>query len=371
RDDAEKTAQVALMFWIYRNAWRTIAWMGSWSAHPRQSDMELGVTPLPLTLLLEEDGGMFAPTGGLSSLPYCRRRWVVREVAAPAGDDAVLAVVNGITVRWEDLTARKVRAEGIQDVWANVLEPGGAESWGAVSRARTTAVSTASDLAILEMYSATECSDPRDRVVALQGMNHSEWSLEQPFLVDYGLSVVQVYTGFARDMVARRYGLCLILIAAQQARGYHKSLPGEEGLPSWAPDWRLSGRLARSVTDCDKYYGTSLRIVDGCALEVRCRLTHRLEEDWHPKKYYGGWVIDIPKGRPQKGDVRGEIVNQSGYRKSGEVIEVVLRPQEMANTYQLVHTWMLGSQDGYYEWPKPKVTKLSWRESREQAILLV
>jgi hypothetical protein len=85
-----------------------------------------------------------------------------------------------------------------------------------------------------------EATDPRDRIFALQGL--SQERNNPSFVVDYSLSVEQVYRNFAKYELFQRQDLNILSSAAAVTN---------LDLPSWVPDWTYSppeGRPLASTT---------------------------------------------------------------------------------------------------------------------------
>ncbi|KAJ9618398.1 hypothetical protein H2203_008994 [Taxawa tesnikishii (nom. ined.)] len=102
-------------------------------------------------------------------------------------------------------------------------------------------------LDLLCRFRNVQATDPRDKIYALHSL-----AADRDFVprVDYSQTVDKVYTQFARYFVKTGKGLQVVVAASL----------GQEvlGLPSWVPDWTVSGEFRRPFEDpLDSTYGPS------------------------------------------------------------------------------------------------------------------
>lgn len=106
---------------------------------------------------------------------------------------------------------------------------------------------------LMDIYSASECSDPRDHIYAMASMFPSELQPE-PYPINYLLTAAEVFTDFALDSLRAHNDLVLLSSCARQsfwsnphaliAESHRSWVPC---LPSWCPDWSGVSKAAREL----------------------------------------------------------------------------------------------------------------------------
>ena len=104
---------------------------------------------------------------------------------------------------------------------------------------------------LLFEFASRKCTDPRDRIYALQGLMKD--SVNVLLQSDYTKSVEEVYSNATRHFIAQRASLDIIC-----GHQYEKGLLG---LPSWVPDYQFHGKEPSSLIRVDQVesiYNSSL-----------------------------------------------------------------------------------------------------------------
>ena len=293
-DNVERSKQVTLMGAIYRNAQRVLVWLGpgdeltssvirtlkQLAAQPDRYGIQRG----PDQTILGNWPGTETPTGAVKkalenvsieydwsgadafySLPWFSRVWIVQEVALAAsahlycGDSDIL---------WDDLLlAAHVEYRSVQKTTAmNLRLPHGFHNLTFLANGlrlfRNKQVNSKL-LSLISNFRTFECSDPRDRMYSMLALSGNRDVKVTP---DYNKPVTKVYTEMTIEMlrkdlanskwifhyagIARRFrpkGKKVLdyrntihkpdsILALQTA----SQITSTE-LPSWVPDWRITG----------------------------------------------------------------------------------------------------------------------------------
>jgi hypothetical protein len=88
-------------------------------------------------------------------------------------------------------------------------------------------------LRLISNFKAYECSDPRDRIIALHSISRG---LNAGVVVDYTLDVQTTYRNFAFACMANEHTDTILKATLAQL-----SRKAPFTWPSWVPDWRLNG----------------------------------------------------------------------------------------------------------------------------------
>jgi len=164
----------------------------------------------------------------LFNRPWFERLWIIQE----------LAVSRNAIVQWGNLQTGWPTLERAAKF---ILHPGTAMVSPHIRRLfpllgahRITQVAlqsmynfdTNNVLTILHSTQNTKCSDPRDRLYAIQGIVTDNTDIE----IDYSIPVQQVYLNWARERIMRTRTLDVLSACADSSR--------DGDLPSWIPDLR-------------------------------------------------------------------------------------------------------------------------------------
>ncbi|KAH7070319.1 heterokaryon incompatibility protein-domain-containing protein, partial [Paraphoma chrysanthemicola] len=165
---------------------------------------------------------------------YFSRMWIIQEIVL--AKEEPLVVCGPRLVRWKAIacSARFLYELGIVDsgkLATNFLNV-------CVLQDIRSATSNRELLYLLAATHRFRSGDPRDKVYALYGLAsdvHGEPGNEASALFepDYRISVTDMFTQLASQLMKRRYGLSVLAYAVNN--------PGRQAeLPSWVPDWSAS-----------------------------------------------------------------------------------------------------------------------------------
>lgn len=237
----ERNHQVGLMKNIYQNAESVIAWLG-----PRFEDSDLALQAAAeiytsrtseAELMKQVDGRDFLrridALAKLLQLPYWRRVWVVQEMVLAK---TAVAYCGSTKISMISLTEAQKTLTNIANRWSHKVEyapTSNAIYWNGPRRYETTReLHQSGDITVyqcLEFHLGKEVTDPRDMIYGFMGLV-SSLSVKQDLMIDYGRSVGEVYTDFARYEVINSQKLDIL------TKLNHEWLNIYE-LPSWVPDW--------------------------------------------------------------------------------------------------------------------------------------
>ncbi|OAL46936.1 HET-domain-containing protein [Pyrenochaeta sp. DS3sAY3a] len=243
-DTVEKTQQVSRMFDIYRNASRVFAWLGD------RSDGSEDFLKLIKDIEIEGDGVLrehFDRYGRefldhFLELEWFQRRWVIQEVAAAR--EAVL--VHGQTHMNFDTFAQILKKS---TKLRNAFATSALGHIEAISRVRNSGTSShhLCFATLLQVFHAAECSDDRDRIYSLLGLDSltAAQGMGMIMVPDYSLSTTECYESFAINLAGRstRDLFGVMQCAGAFAQEYSASDCGSPGselearAPTWIPDW--------------------------------------------------------------------------------------------------------------------------------------
>ncbi|KAL1603519.1 hypothetical protein SLS60_005107 [Paraconiothyrium brasiliense] len=305
-DVTERSQQVRLMGRIFRNANRTIAYIGEHDEHSR-AVIAWADSPTSHWSTILEDKVSFKDhlhALQLLSRPFFRRTWVIQEV--------LLSTNLAITIGLEELnfdmlsmwdfkifSTQRSPAKGVLTLktefsrgdnmqsykkWAQSImhQPKRLPQMNRLWKTPASALNliTATNLLnpgyLFDLLCATaayDCTDPRDKIFALVSL--FERGLPEALQPNYSCSVEELYTNVSAFLLT--YGVARVLSAA--------TYDEKGGLPSWAVDWRcklhedafdrsVGAFAASSSAGFDSFRETNIRVCDKRAIKVRgLRLT--------------------------------------------------------------------------------------------------
>ncbi|KAK4064450.1 hypothetical protein Trihar35433_7967 [Trichoderma harzianum] len=252
---AERSAQVALMRDIYKQAAEVIVWLGEEDEPSRRAigcledialmsvDKERMERCLPILLGLQVKKDSDDPIGPLFKRSWFSRMWTIQEVALPS-QQLIRVLCGSISLPWLYLaialdmlrasdykwgdwhSAMRLQAH-LSGLLAEKREGSGAASQNSNKR---------SLLEILLYGTEKKCTDPKDRIFALFGI-FQELDIIVP-APDYSETLGRIYA--AATVACFTNDSCMEFL-------YH--VPSENrraGLPSWTVDW---GDVAWTATD--------------------------------------------------------------------------------------------------------------------------
>ena len=289
-DNVEKGKQVALMGEIYRNTQKVLVWLGPGDEytgnvmdilkHLAAQSNRYGVQRTANGSILGGWAGSALPIGTVKealedvpieydwsgadafySLPWFSRIWIVQEIAL--GPSAHL-YCGAFDISWDDfILGAHIEFRSVQRVTAmnlrlpykfyqtRILEEG--------IRSFKNKQLGLKLLGLLTNFRFSDCSDARDRLYAMLSLRGIEDVEVTP---NYNEPVTKIYTELAREMLRKNMASSRnIFYYAGVARKFHRkdkrsldekntvhdidSMPALEvvceDLPSWVPDWRITG----------------------------------------------------------------------------------------------------------------------------------
>ncbi|KAL7939293.1 heterokaryon incompatibility domain-containing protein [Trichoderma chlorosporum] len=252
---AERSAQVALMRDIYKQAAEVIVWLGEEDEPSKRAircledialmsvDKDRMERCLPILLGLQVKKDSDDPIGPLFKRSWFSRMWTIQEVTLPS-QQLVQVLCGSVSLPWLYLTialdmlrASEYRwgdwhsAMRLQAHLSRLLEEK-REDNGAARQS----INKRSLLDILLFGTEKKCTDPKDRIFALYGiLQELDLTVSAP---DYSQPLGRIYA--AATVACFTNDSCMEFL-------YH--VPSDNrraGLPSWAIDW---GDAARAAVD--------------------------------------------------------------------------------------------------------------------------
>lgn len=181
---------------------------------------------------------------------WFRRVWIYQELIL--SKDPWVQCGN-IRVRWTDLCLFLVGPP----TWNNSSQrrlDDGLHLLGNMNYARSNGIlgSAGTLLNLLQQRRGLGATDPRDFVYAHLGLARDQDEVARFIQVDYNKSLAEVYGQVARYVLSTGAAGSALgnLLASAEERAFEGAGNREEGLPSWAPDWRFKARpLAKMWKD--------------------------------------------------------------------------------------------------------------------------
>ncbi|KAK8856039.1 Heterokaryon incompatibility [Apiospora arundinis] len=291
-DVAERNAQVPIMDSIYRNARRTVVWLGdeekktestftmlrylandSRTANPDSSvgDLPAAQETMPLTLmqyhkasrvqseaieLYGDDSKIWKVLG----CPWWYRSWTLQEILLSTN---ITFVMGRYKMEWEELCTAVDRGFRLR-IWTT-LEQGTFVNrdilpyftirdlqrrlglYGSTDRGSQAEHGPEILLTLLEGCRQRESKDPRDKIYAVSGILRNIQRLgsaadavnQVKIDADYASPVVYVYRMMSRQLISTTKTLDVLGISPKSSR---------RGLPSWVTDWSNSASMAVPLT---------------------------------------------------------------------------------------------------------------------------
>ncbi|KAF2677855.1 HET-domain-containing protein [Lentithecium fluviatile CBS 122367] len=253
-DMKERSTQVARMSDIYSRATRVTVWLGLESQDSAlamntmihiSEAVDLNLETQTFTALNDPgnwvDHHNVIPWStdqidaicNLFSRPWFERLWVWQEIRL--GNANSLIMVGQETMLWRRFYVagfflRWKREFALRERYFE-LEPRIEIVNGMMNNITQSPMAT---LSLRTCYS--KCTEPRDRVYALMGITTDEVTLKP----DYSWSVGEVYKDVALQHLKQLENLELLSSCSKRTEPNEK-----EGLPTWAPDWRIPNQRKR------------------------------------------------------------------------------------------------------------------------------
>lgn len=246
---SERSQQVGIMGQIYKQAKKTLVWLGLETADtarafelipyllaifeevfqgkPRPVRLDLRILRHPRILRVYEQVRLFEPFIQLEQRPYFSRIWIIQEIAVSS--NSVSLFWGQYCLSWEEYFAAAYTFACLEVRKANLHQPLGAFPALVMAALQLRASKSTPLISLLDQYRRKDSTDPRDKVFALLGIAGSKDVSSLSCKVDYNMTVVEVYTNLASSYIQRDDNLDIL--------SYTQCGPGIPGLPSWVPDW--------------------------------------------------------------------------------------------------------------------------------------
>jgi hypothetical protein len=278
KDNEEKARQVRIMYKIYKRASRVIVWLGDGAAGGGEDSLRflfhIDKFEFRKTVLkclhskscLANLHRLYSGTQELLAHPWFKRTWIRQELAAGRKATVLCGRQN---ISWGTLKRATGRLGAVRSKLSSecsLLLPKAADmdtlqylkrgwNYGQSAVGREGVAGSLNYwhggglLELLVIGCDFEATDPRDKIYALLGLAREplvandpdaiyphldEDEILDPFVIDYNMSVSEVYQNLVKYFINRDLNLDIILFAA----GIRNE--ASSGLPSWTPDWRTS-----------------------------------------------------------------------------------------------------------------------------------
>ncbi|PSN60268.1 hypothetical protein BS50DRAFT_579418 [Corynespora cassiicola Philippines] len=187
----------------------------------------------------------------LLARPWWGRTWIVQEVWCAS---KILLQCGTTKIEWKEFQDAMDYSEGWDQMGDRIKGTRREAEWGTLRRRYTLAIHLAKARVKNGAFSSLlwntwdrESTDPRDKVFAIQALVNQAEDIPAP---DYTKSMRQVYCEVARDIIANK-GQMDILLAAS---GTNNS----SSLPSWVPDWRCEANAKKPTLLVNRGYMMTL-----------------------------------------------------------------------------------------------------------------
>jgi hypothetical protein len=282
-DHGERSQQVGIMRQIYKQAKKTLVWLGPetedtatafelipyllevfsevFHGKPRPIRLDLGILEHPKIKQVYQQLRLFEPFICLEQRPYFSRIWIIQELAVSYNNVALFW--GQYCLSWEEYFAAAYTFACFEIRKPNIHKPLGAFLELVVPALQLAASDTTTLITLLEKYRRQESTNPRDKVFALLGIAGSKDISSLGCKVDYSISVVEVYTNLAKSYIQRDGNLDIL--------SYVQYGPGIPDLPSWVPDWTSQGEMPinfRVPNLSDIRSNHYARSDNGCAISI-------------------------------------------------------------------------------------------------------
>ncbi|UKZ90442.1 uncharacterized protein TrAFT101_005461 [Trichoderma asperellum] len=237
---AERSAQVALMRDIYKQAAEVVVWLGEEDEASKMAiryledialmsvDKERMERCLPLLVGLQVKKDSDDPIGPLFKRSWFSRMWTIQEVALPL-QHQVQVLCGSISLPWMYLTIALDMLRASDYRWGEWHSAMRLQAYlsGLLTEKREGSAAKPTLLGILLYGTEKKCTDPKDRIFALFGI-FQELNITVPN-PDYTVPLSRIYATatvacFTNDSCMKFF--------------YHVPSDGRRaGLPSWAVDW--------------------------------------------------------------------------------------------------------------------------------------
>lgn len=223
-DTHEKNRQVRLMAKIFMKASQVLAYLGV-EAQSVTNGLQRIIDYLQAESLVTAYSDLGVSSDHINSLfelAYFDRVWILQEI----GLGQLVTLIIGVhEVRWTGTAVSKML--GLSSAFG--IEAPSILRWNPASRPEE----EKDHLAVLSRGRNCSATDPRDKVYALMGLMHSQFSTQ--FGIDYSLSPVEVFVRLAV------YCIDIGRFDVLQHVHYNHAVkrPGPSLAPTWVPFWDL------------------------------------------------------------------------------------------------------------------------------------
>lgn len=254
---AERSAQVALMRDIYKQAAEVVVWLGEEDEASKKAmhcledialmsvDRERMERCLPILLGLQVKRDADDPIGPLFKRSWFSRMWTIQEVTLPL-QEQVQVLCGSVLLPWPYLALALDMLRASNYRWGDWHSAMRLQAYlsGLLSERRGGSIATnkSSLLQILLYGTEKKCTDPKDRIFALFGIFQEKLQMTVP-TPDYSDPLSRIY---ATATVA-----CFTNDASTEFFYHVPSDNRRAGLPSWTVDWGGGPYMGKSRCPCD------------------------------------------------------------------------------------------------------------------------